>query len=87
MNFKDIDSKQLEQMLQTEQKAYKKLAKKGVNVDMTRGRPCKEQLQIAMPMLENAAKCNFAMSGFDARNYGEPAGVKQARELLRKSSA
>lgn len=28
MNFKDIDSKQLEQMLQTEQKAYKKLAKK-----------------------------------------------------------
>lgn len=82
MNFKDIDSKQLEQMLQTEQKAYKKLAKKGMNVDMTRGRPCKEQLQIAMPMLENAAKYNFAMSGFDARNYGEPAGVKQARELF-----
>lgn len=49
---------------------------------MTRGKPSKEQLDISMPMLENAAKCDFMMSGVDARNYGEPAGVKQARELF-----
>ncbi len=82
MNYKNIERSQLEQMLSQEQKAYKKLVKKGVSVDMTRGRPCKEQLQIAMPMLENAGKCNFMMSGIDARNYGEPAGLKQARELF-----
>lgn len=29
---------------------------------MTRGKPSKEQLDISMPMLENAAKCDFMMS-------------------------
>lgn len=82
MNYKDKDHSQLEKELESERKAYRKLAKKDVSVDMTRGRPCKEQLQIAMPMLENAAKCDFEMSGIDARNYGEPAGLKQARDLF-----
>ena len=82
MNYKDKDHSQLEKELESERKAYRKLAKKDVSVDMTRGRPCKEQLQIAMPMLENAAKCDFGMSGIDARNYGEPAGLKQARDLF-----
>lgn len=82
MNYKDKDHSQLEKELEAERKAYRKLAKKDVSVDMTRGRPCKEQLQIAMPMLENAAKCDFEMSGIDARNYGEPAGLKQARDLF-----
>lgn len=82
MNYKDKDHSQLEKELEAERKTYRKLAKKDVSVDMTRGRPCKEQLQIAMPMLENAAKCDFEMSGIDARNYGEPAGLKQARDLF-----
>ena len=82
MNYKDKDHSQLEKELESERKTYRKLAKKDVSVDMTRGRPCKEQLQIAMPMLENAAKCDFGMSGIDARNYGEPAGLKQARDLF-----
>lgn len=82
MNYKEKDHSQLEKELETERKTYRKLAKKDVSVDMTRGRPCKEQLQIAMPMLENAAKCDFGMSGIDARNYGEPAGLKQARDLF-----
>ena len=82
MNYKDKDHSQLEKELEAERKTYRKLAKKDVSVDMTRGRPCKEQLQIAMPMLENAAKCDFGMSGIDARNYGEPAGLKQARDLF-----
>ncbi len=82
MDYNSMPVEELENLLKQEQKAYKKLQKAGRSVDMTRGKPSKEQLEIAMPMLENAAKCNFSMSGFDARNYGEPAGVKQARELF-----
>ncbi len=82
MDYASLSKTELEDMLKKEQKVYKKLQKADRAVDMTRGKPSKEQLDIAMPMLENAAKCNFAMSGFDARNYGEPAGVKQARELF-----
>ena len=82
MNYKTLPKNQLEEMLKQESKAYKKLQKADRHVDMTRGKPSKEQLDIAMPLLENAAKCNFMMSGIDARNYGEPAGVKQARQLM-----
>lgn len=82
MDYNSLPTGELEKLLKQEQKAYKKLQKADRSVDMTRGKPSKEQLEIAMPMLENAAKCNFLMSGFDARNYGEPAGVKQARELF-----
>ena len=82
MDYKSLPKNQLEEMLKTELKAYKKLQKADRHVDMTRGKPSKEQLDIAMPLLENAAKCNYMMSGTDARNYGEPAGVKQARQLM-----
>lgn len=82
MNYKDVAKEQLDAMLKDEQKAYKKLVKRGKNVDMTRGKPSAEQLLIAMPMLENAGMYDYGMSGVDARNYGEPAGLKQARELF-----
>lgn len=82
MDYNSLPADELEKLLKQEQKVYKKLQKADRSVDMTRGKPSKEQLDIAMPMLENAAKCDFFMSGFDARNYGEPAGVKQARELF-----
>lgn len=82
MDYNSLPADELEKLLKQEQKAYKKLQKADRSVDMTRGKPSKEQLDIAMPMLENAAKCDFFMSGVDARNYGEPAGVKQARELF-----
>lgn len=82
MNYKDIAKEQLGEMLKEEQKNYKKLVKRGVSVDMTRGKPSAEQLQISMPMLEKAGEYDYRMSGIDARNYGEIAGLKQARELL-----
>jgi len=69
-------------MLEDEMKAYKKLAKKGMSVDMTRGRPSKEQLEIAMPMLEAAGYYDYSAGVADARNYGEPAGTKAARALF-----
>lgn len=82
MNYKDIDKQQLVEMLKDEQKNYKKLVKRGVCVDMTRGKPSAEQLKISMPMLENAGSYDYLMSGVDARNYGELAGLKRARELF-----
>ena len=56
MNYKDIAKEQLCEQLKTEQKAYKKLVKRGVSVDMTRGKPSSEQLEIAMPMLAHAGE-------------------------------
>ncbi len=82
MKYDEWSKENIENALKEELKAYKKLQKRGVAVDMTRGRPSKEQFSIAMPMLENAGNYDYAMSGVDARCYGEPAGLSQARELF-----
>ncbi len=75
---------EIEERINQELQALKKLQKLGKSVDMTRGRPSKDQLAIAMPMLSNAENCNFNEEGIDARNYGELAGFAPARELLAK---
>ena len=56
MDYNSLPADELEKLLKQEQKAYKKLQKADRSVDMTRGKPSKEQLDITMPMLENAAK-------------------------------
>ncbi len=69
-------------MLKEEQKVLSKFGKKGISIDMSRGRPATMQLDIAMPMLEDAAMYNYATSSTDARNYGGLGGLRQARELF-----
>lgn len=82
MDYKALTKNELEEMLKAEQKAFKKLQKRGLAVDMTRGKPAKAQLNIAMPMLENAASYNYDLSDNDARNYGGLGGIKPIRELF-----
>lgn len=68
-------------MLDNERKAFKQVQKRGISVDMTRGRPESAQLAVSMPMLENAGTYNYVEDGVDARNYGQLLGIKSAREL------
>ncbi len=82
MNYSEVSAEELNKLLQQEQKELKKITKRGLQVDMTRGRPCKEQLEIAMPMLEKAAEYDYALKAGDARNYGQPQGVRPALELF-----
>ncbi|MBD5091875.1 MAG: aminotransferase class I/II-fold pyridoxal phosphate-dependent enzyme [Clostridiales bacterium] len=84
VNYSKLTKEQRAQLFEEASSAYEALKSKGVSVDMTRGRPSKEQLQIAMPMLQNAGSYNYVTDGGDARNYGEPAGITAARELFAK---
>ena len=82
MDYGKFSMEEVESQLQEEQKAFKKLTKKGLQVDMTRGRPAKAQLDICMPMLEKAATYDYALKAGDARNYGQIQGVKPAIDLF-----
>ncbi|HKL93952.1 MAG TPA: aminotransferase class I/II-fold pyridoxal phosphate-dependent enzyme [Clostridia bacterium] len=82
MDYKLLGKQQLEETLATERKTFKKMQKPGRSVDMTRGRPCKEQLDLAVPMLEMIADANFQTAAGDVRNYGMLEGLKDARELF-----
>lgn len=81
-DYGKLTQKQRQELFQEAKNEYDALKARGISVDMTRGRPSKEQLEIAMPMLKEAGGYDYAADGADARNYGELAGVKSARELF-----
>ena len=65
-------------------KEYESYKAMGLNLDMSRGKPSKEQLDLSMPMLDilNAKTDLTDKDGFDCRNYGELIGITEARKLM-----
>ena len=63
---------------------FKALQDLHLNIDMTRGKPCKEQLDLSMPMMDALnSKAELKDSeGFDCRNYGKLDGLKECKKLL-----
>jgi DNA-binding transcriptional MocR family regulator len=55
----------------------------GLKIDMTRGKPSPEQLDLSSGVLLDApsAREYFSRDGIDCRNYGYPLGLPEAREL------
>ena len=82
MDYIKFPKTEIEEMLREELKKLSKFAKRGISIDMSRGRPEKSQLNLAMPMLEDAAMYNYELANGDARNYGGLGGIRQARELF-----
>ena len=81
--MKDYLSMTKEQ-LQAEQKElyfrYEEYQAKGLKLDMSRGKPCLEQLDLSADLLQ---PCNYIDdSGVDSRNYGILAGMPDARRFF-----
>ena len=55
----------------------------GMRLDLTRGKPCPEQLDLANPMLTVVGSDSFrAADGSDCRNYGGLDGLPEAKSLF-----
>jgi len=64
-------------------KRYLEFQSKGIQLDMTRGKPCPEQLDLSLSMLKCANEKHFlAQDGTDCRNYGGLNGIPEAKELF-----
>jgi len=63
---------------------YKKVQALGMNLNMSRGIPCQEQLDLSMGMMDvlNSSSDLMGEDGMDCRNYGQLNGIREARELL-----
>ena len=59
---------------------------KGLNLrlDMSRGKPCQEQLNLSMPMMDvlNSMANLSCEDGIDCRNYGVLGGIEECKKLL-----
>ncbi len=60
---------------------YEAFKARGLKLDMSRGKPEKKQLDLAQPMLEPITDFTCE-DGMDARNYGDPLGIPEARRLF-----
>lgn len=66
-------------------KRYSEKKSLGLKLDISRGKPCPEQLALSLPMLDlvNSKTENFKCeNGFDIRNYGVIEGIPECRRLF-----
>ena len=80
MNYNDLTAAQAKEEYAKTLAEYEALKAKGLKLDMSRGKPSKQQLDIVsgiLTVLSGPADCMDG--GIDARNYGELAGLPCAR--------
>jgi len=64
-------------------KRYNEFKSQKLELDMTRGKPCPEQLDLSMDLLQFADKDNYkTQNGVDCRNYGGVDGIPEAKNLF-----
>ena len=64
-------------------KRYQEFQSKKMNLDMTRGKPCSEQLDLSVGLLDCLGRKDFkGLDGSDCRNYGGLDGLPEAKRLF-----
>ena len=65
------------------QSRYDDFKNRGLKIDMSRGKPAPQQLELSNMLYDSIDKDNYkASDGLDCRNYGVLAGIKECRELF-----
>ena len=82
--YKNMSREELEQLQKELSAAYEDAKKKGLKLDMSRGKPSAEQLDLSKEMLDVVSSESNCMTkeGIECRNYGEMEGIPAARKLM-----
>lgn len=86
--YSEMDRAQLVELQKELQAKYEEAKALGLSLDMSRGKPSKEQLDISMEMMDvlNSQTDLKCETGVDCRNYGVMDGIPEAQELLAEMS-
>ena len=84
IDFLSLNQTELKDMLIDLQKRYEEYKNKRLKLDMSRGKPCSEQLDLSMEMLDcvSSGEAVKASDGLDCRNYGGVDGIPEAKKLF-----
>lgn len=82
--YKEMTKEELEKEVVALKAQYKKYQEMDLHLNMARGKPCKEQLDLSMGMMDvlNSNEDLTCEDGTDCRNYGVLTGIEEAKVLI-----
>lgn len=83
INYKSLSKDELNKVIEALETRYNAFKEQNLKLDMTRGKPCSEQLDLSIEMLDIPAKeLRKAADGTDCLNYGVLDGLPEAKALF-----
>ncbi|MDE6501000.1 MAG: aminotransferase class I/II-fold pyridoxal phosphate-dependent enzyme [Ruminococcus sp.] len=83
MNLFQMNKNELEAFKNETEAQYNDFKALGLSLNMSRGNPCKEQLELSLGMLNVFDDGNFkSENGVDVRNYGMLDGIPEAKKFF-----
>lgn len=83
-SYATMSKEELQQEFENVKKIYKEYQGKGLKLDMSRGKPSPQQLDLGMEMLDviNSSSDMKSENGTDTRNYGLLDGIPETKRLM-----
>lgn len=83
-SYDQMSKEALIQEKETLKQKYQEICALGLNLDMSRGKPSKAQLELSQPMMDVLTSKSVLQSrlGTDLRNYGVLDGIDEAKEMI-----
>lgn len=82
--YKDMGKEELKKELESLREEYKNICEKDIRLDMSRGKPGTDQLELSMGLLDvlNSKSDMMSSDGFDCRNYGVLDGIPESKKMM-----
>lgn len=82
--YQEMTREELQAQRERLEQTYSQLQARGLKLNMARGKPGADQLELSAPLLDvlNSQSGCVTESGIDCRNYGELPGIPEARKLF-----
>ena len=84
MKYSEMSNRELEELYLELKNEYKNVCEMGLSLDLSRGKPGREQLDMMTGMLDCISKSEDCINenGVDYRNYGILEGIPEAKKLF-----
>ena len=84
MNYLNCGKETLEKEFLALVNQYEDVKGKGLKLNMARGKPSNEQVELSLSMLDtlNSNSCCINENGVDCRNYGELEGIEECKKIF-----
>src|SRR5712691_4199259 len=77
-----MSSSELQAFHAEARRRYETFASRGVALNLTRGKPSARQLDLSNDLLALPGTADYRAGSIDCRNYGDPQGLPELRELF-----